>query len=156
MSVVRSKTVLMDFRPEVRRQGDRDARMAAPDEPGERECLLCYLGRMLSQYGCDNTKKWTVRWRDRRFPGHDQVLTELEDRGGCCCDCEVIMNVWEQGGVAWEEEAERRPPLPCGGIASHDPLDLCARWSGWYLRPPGDPYGDDDDDDDDFEFRCGF
>jgi hypothetical protein len=63
-----------------------EPRMAAPDEPGERECLLCYLGRTLRQHGCDNTKRSTIRWRDRRFPGHDQLLTELEDRGGCCCE----------------------------------------------------------------------
>lgn len=124
-----------------------EPRTTAPDEPGERECLLCYLGRTLREHGCDNTKRWTVRWRDARFPGAGQLLTDLEDRGGCCCDCEVVMNVWEQGEGVWDEEAETGPPAPCVGIASRDPLDLCARWAGWYLTAPGDPYGDDDDDD---------
>ena len=125
-----------------------EPRMAARDEPGERECLLCYLGRTLRQYGCDNTKRWTIRWRDRRFPGNDQVLTDLEDRGGCCCDCEVTMNVWEPDEVAWDGEADVSPLLPCGEAASEDPLGLCARWAGYSLREPGDPYGDDDDCDD--------
>jgi hypothetical protein len=86
-----------------------EPRMAVPDEPGERECLLCYLGRTLRQHGCDNTKKWTVRWRDRRFPGNDQMLTGLDDRGGCCCDCEVVMNVWEQGKARGMKKRRRAP-----------------------------------------------
>jgi Protein of unknown function (DUF2695) len=128
-----------------------ESRLAALDEPGERECLLCYLGRMLRQHGCDNTKQWTIRWRDRRFPGDGRLLPELEDRGGCCCDCEVVMNVWEDGGDGRDEqERGQAPPAACLGFASRYPLGLCARWSGWYLRSPGDPY---DDEDDDFELR---
>jgi len=38
-------------------------------EPGERECLRCYLLRMISEFGCDGTHRWTVRWRDLRAPG---------------------------------------------------------------------------------------
>jgi uncharacterized protein DUF2695 len=125
--------------------------IAAPDEPGERECLRCYLGRTLRQYGCDNTRKWTVRWQGRRFPADRQLLTELEDRGGICCDCEVTMNVWEPDQVA-DDEAETGPPVPCAGTASKDPLGLCARWAGWSLREPGDPHGDDDEDYDDYGF----
>jgi hypothetical protein len=132
-----------------------ELRMDASDEPGERECLLCYLGRMLRRHGCDNTRKWTVRWRDCRFPADQQLLAELEDRGGCCCDCEVTLNVWEADVATWDDEAETRPPAPCGGAAGENPLDLCARWAGCYLSAPGDPYGDDDDDGD-FGFRYGY
>jgi Protein of unknown function (DUF2695) len=120
--------------------------MAVPDEPGERECLRCYLARTLPRHGCDNTRRWTERWRDRRFPANVQLLTDLEDRGGICCDCEVTMNVWEPDDVAWDEEEEARPLAPCDGTASEDPLELCARWAGWSLREPGDPYEDEDDD----------
>jgi len=125
--------------------------MAAQDEPGERECLLCYLGRTLRRCGCDNTHRWTVHWRDLRFPASEQLLTELENRGGCCCDCEVIMNVWEAKEDAWDEEETDAAPAPCGGTASNDPLDLCARWADSELRAPGDPY--EEDDEDDYEFR---
>jgi hypothetical protein len=124
---------------------------AGQDEPEERECLLCYLGRMLRRHGCDNTHRWTVHWRDRRFPGNEQLLTELEDRGGCCCDCEVTMNVWEEDAWEEEEEEEAAAPAPCDGTASKDPLDLCARWASYRLRAPGDPYEDEDD----YEFRYG-
>ena len=37
-------------------------------EPGERECLRCFLLRMINQFGCDGTHRWTIRWRDRRAP----------------------------------------------------------------------------------------
>ena len=37
-------------------------------EPGERECLRCYLLRMISEFGCDGSHRWTVRGRDLRAP----------------------------------------------------------------------------------------
>jgi len=33
-------------------------------EPAERECLRCFLLRMLNEFGCDGTHRWTIRWRD--------------------------------------------------------------------------------------------
>lgn len=113
------------------------------DEPGERECLLCYLGRMMAGHGCDNTKRWTIRWRDRRAPGDDTMMTELEERGGVCCDCEVVMNVWEYDDADEDDQAAPRPCL--GAEDAGDPLSLCGRWPGWSLR---DPHYDDDDEDD--------
>ena len=35
-------------------------------EPGQRECLRCFLVRMISEFGCDGSHRWTVRWRDLR------------------------------------------------------------------------------------------
>ena len=122
---------------------------AEPDEPRERECLRCYLGRMLLQHGCDNTRRWTVRWHARRAPDDDQLLDELADRGGICCDCEVVMNVWE---ATADEETETGPPVPCAGSGSRNPLGLCARWAGWSLRAPGDDYDDEDDYDYDLDY----
>jgi hypothetical protein len=122
------------------------------DEPARRECLRCYLVRMIRAYGCDNTKQWTLRWRDRRAPGDGQLIEQLEERGGICCDCEVIFNVWQQEESDWQEGAEddqgdagdsRRPPA-CSGTSGGDPLVPCARWQGWSVSDPYDP--DDDDD----------
>jgi len=109
-----------------------------PDEPGERECLRCYLRRMLRSGGCDNTRKWTTYWRDRRAPGDGLFLSRLEERGGICCDCEVLLNVWEDADDA-------RWPERCAGTVGADPLILCAGWTGSYPRDPGDPYDYDDD-----------
>ena len=30
-------------------------------EPGERECLRCFLLRMLAEFGCDSTCRWTTQ-----------------------------------------------------------------------------------------------
>ncbi len=30
-------------------------------EPMERECLRCFLLRMLNEFGCDGTHRWTVQ-----------------------------------------------------------------------------------------------
>src|SRR5258706_12013051 len=62
--------------------------------PGERECLRCYLLRMISEFGCDGSHRWTVRWRDLRAPRARGLVQRLQRRGGCCCDCEVIFNVF--------------------------------------------------------------
>ena len=44
-------------------------------DPGERECLRCYLVRMLADFGCDGTHRWTERWRDlssKRTPSEER------------------------------------------------------------------------------------
>jgi hypothetical protein len=122
------------------------------DEPARRECLRCYLVRMIRAHGCDNTKLWTLRWRDRRAPGDGQLIEQLEERGGICCDCEVVFNVWQQEESDWEEGEEgekwdasgsQQSPA-CAGTPGGDPLVPCARWRGWSISEPYDP--DDDDD----------
>jgi hypothetical protein len=89
-------------------------------EPGESECLRCYLIRMLDRFGCDNTHRWTRRWRDLRAPRSAGLLKRLARRGGCCCDCEVIFNVFPD-----YPEVDRL--LPCAGISragSAEPCDI--------------------------------
>jgi hypothetical protein len=89
-------------------------------QPGERECLRCYLLRMISEFGCDGTHRWTVRWRDLRAPRARDLVRRLAERGGICCDCEVVSNVfpgYPRGG----------PALPCAGLirtGSALPCDL--------------------------------
>ena len=97
---------------------------AAPDasgnpDPGQDECLRCYLMRMVNLAGCDGTHRWTVRWRDARAPRATGLLRKLERRGGICCDCEVLFNVWPD-----YPQAPRL--LPCAGTAPGctDPCDL--------------------------------
>jgi hypothetical protein len=76
-------------------------------EPGDRECLRCFLLRMISEFGCDSTHRWTMRWRALRAPLATSLLDKLAELGGCC-DCEVVLNVFPQ-----------YPPsgrlLPCAG-----------------------------------------
>src|SRR5258708_8706085 len=51
-------------------------------EPGERECLRCYLLRMISEFGCDGSHRWTVRWRDLRAPRARGLVRRMQRRGG--------------------------------------------------------------------------
>src|SRR5258708_38391064 len=51
-------------------------------EPGERECLRCYLLRMISEFGCDGSHRWTVRWRDLRAPRARGLVQRMQRRGG--------------------------------------------------------------------------
>jgi hypothetical protein len=122
----------------------------AGDEPGRQECLRCYLVRMIRAHGCDNTKKWTIRWRARRAPGDGQLMGQIEERGGICCDCEVVFNVWEHEDPDWEAGHEDfrsgtagSPGVVCPGTSGGDPLAPCPRWRGWSVS---DPYNPDDDD----------
>lgn len=88
-------------------------------EPGDRECLRCFLLRMISEFGCDGTHRWASRWRDERAPLASGLLARLEQLGGCC-DCEAVMNVFPQYPSAVRL-------LPCAGqprLGSAVPCDL--------------------------------
>ncbi|HEY2577141.1 MAG TPA: DUF2695 domain-containing protein [Streptosporangiaceae bacterium] len=92
-------------------------------EPGSRECLRCYLIRMLNEFGCNNTHRWTRQWRDSRAPRARSLIERLQRRGACCCDCEVIFNVFT-------DYPETSHPLPCAGVSragSTQPCDLRSR-----------------------------
>jgi len=91
-------------------------RLTAPES---RECLRCYLLRMITEFGCDGTYRWTIRWRDLRAAQRGGMLRQLERRGGLC-DCEVVLNVFP----GYPETAG---PLPCAGVGrpgSWRPCDL--------------------------------
>ena len=94
-------------------------------KPGRHECLRCFLLRMTSEFGCDGTYRWTVRWRDARAPRARGLVSRVRRRGDCGCDCEVLFNVFPD-----------YPPtdqvLPCAGVlraGSAMPCDL-----GWVRR----------------------
>ena len=55
------------------------------------ECLLHYLQRMLSEFGCAG-HRFTGRWAQGRKVRGRPVMVWAVATGGCCCDCEVIMN----------------------------------------------------------------
>jgi len=87
-------------------------------EPGEHECLRCYLLRMISEFGCDGRHRWTIRWRDIRAPGATGLVRRLQRLGACCCDCEVLLNVfpdYPEAGVLLPCAGQRRPgsSAPC-------------------------------------------
>jgi hypothetical protein len=60
-------------------------------EPHEGECLLCFVSRMIDDFGCDTTLRWAARFRDLRAPRATALAQRLGDVGGFC-DCEIFLN----------------------------------------------------------------
>ena len=90
-------------------------------EPDDRECLRCFLLRMLAEFGCNGSYRWVVRWREVRAPQATGLLARLDELGGRC-DCEVLMNVFPHYPTAEQL-------LPCAGQpqpGSAMPCDLRA------------------------------
>ena len=105
--------------------------------PLPQECLQCYLIRMLRDHGCTG-HRFTRRWAASRPRGtEDGLVRWASDRGGCCCDCEVVMNslrspksASRRGGVLcaaayayrlaeldWRDgDVEPAAPLTCSGV----------------------------------------
>lgn len=61
-------------------------------EPKDRECLPCYVYRMVTAFNCDGSLRWARLWRDTQAPRATALLRRLADQGGFC-DCEVLMNI---------------------------------------------------------------
>ncbi len=59
--------------------------------------LFEYLEAQLDESGCDHSNRHTQKWLDRNIPENNRknILTEIEDMGGYC-DCEVLMNCYEE------------------------------------------------------------
>jgi hypothetical protein len=77
-------------------------------EPGERECLRCFLLRMSTEFGCDGSHRWTIRWQAERAPRARGLLRRLEQLGGTC-DCEVIYTIFP-------DYPQATALLPCAGM----------------------------------------
>ena len=88
--------------------------------PGDRECLTCYLTRMVNEFGCDNHLRWAKHWRDRNAPRATALSDRLADKGGFC-DCEVLMNVYPH--LLPEDEAT--PLLACLGVSRRGSTKPC-------------------------------
>ncbi|WP_454293910.1 DUF2695 domain-containing protein [Salana multivorans] len=75
-------------------------------EPGHTECLLCYVERMLREFGCDTTLRYARRFRDLRAPRATALERRLARKGGFC-DCEIFWNGYEPAGhllvYSWQD-----------------------------------------------------
>ncbi len=61
--------------------------------PERGECLVCYTQRMLLDFGCDDTLRFAVHYRDARASRATSLEQTLGSRGGYC-DCKVLLNVY--------------------------------------------------------------
>ncbi|WP_084022766.1 DUF2695 domain-containing protein [Amycolatopsis thermoflava] len=108
-------------------------------EPQERECLGCYVSRLLADFGCDSTLRWTRRWRALRAPGV-AALDRLFRRHDVKCDCGVPAAL----GAAARSDAPAAlgaaacsgAPPPCAGVRRGSTRP-CSMWG----RPPDTPGG---------------
>ncbi|NYJ06208.1 DUF2695 domain-containing protein [Petropleomorpha daqingensis] len=89
----------------------RAAAVAMSTRPGE--CVLCYVHRMISAFGCDGTLRWALRWRDRRAPRATRLEARLTARGALC-DCELFTD---------RESALRAPERCAGSDGASAPCD---------------------------------
>jgi len=88
--------------------------------PRDKECLACYLVRMLGEFGCDNKLRWVRRWRDACAPRATALERKLENRGGYC-DCEVAFNVYPDQ-MLFDEDAAMPP---CAGVSRRGSTAPC-------------------------------
>lgn len=88
--------------------------------PLDRECLTCYVGRMLSDFGCDDTMRWTARWRDARAPRATALLSTLAGRGARC-DCQLASRVYPEHLLVQAGAS----PLPCAGVSRRGSTKPC-------------------------------
>ncbi|MFT3799555.1 DUF2695 domain-containing protein [Microbacterium sp.] len=88
--------------------------------PRPRECLPCYLDRVLCDARCDHTLRLTGLYRDAVAPKATALEERMQSRGGFC-DCEVLMNVYE---------SKSDHVYPCLGVrrGSTQPCGLWHRW----------------------------
>jgi Protein of unknown function (DUF2695) len=72
-------------------------------QPNSRECLHCYVYRML-EFGCTGLR-WATRYRDLKAPRATALGERLMSKGAGC-DCEIFMNGWSlrRAYQVWDPE----------------------------------------------------
>lgn len=80
--------------------------------PLPRECLTCYVGRMLADFGCDDTMRWVTRWRAACAPRATRLMETFAARGAKC-DCQLASRVYPEQLLL----PEGTPPRPCAGVS---------------------------------------
>jgi hypothetical protein len=100
-------------------------------QPKPRECLHCYVYRML-EFGCSGLR-WARRYRDMMAPRATALDRRLMSKGACC-DCEIFMNGWSlrRAYRTYDpegEEYEYPEELPdCKGVRAGS-VQPCGLWA---------------------------
>lgn len=123
-------------------EAERLVRRVAADliaiRPGE--CLVCYVARMLDEFGCRCTLRFAKRYRDAEAPRATALERRLGQVGGFC-DCEIFLNGWklhqrfrkpvrevDAYGIVFEEDAEEPAELPPCATVRRGSIRPCANW----------------------------
>ncbi len=72
-----------------------------PDQPDDPDA---------STWDCDGTHRYTLRWLRANGVDVDANLALIRELGGCCCDCEVVLNV--AGQARWPGQTPLRLDEP--------------------------------------------
>ncbi len=58
---------------------------------------FAFLENVLEQQPCDHTLRYTQKWLAEHYKGGniDDIIEEIKEMGGYC-DCEALMNCYEQ------------------------------------------------------------
>jgi hypothetical protein len=100
-------------------------------QPKPRECLHCYVYRML-EFGCTGLR-WAQRYRDLKAPRATALQVRLMSKGSGC-DCEIFLNGWtlrREHHVYDPESEEYEYPaeLPaCKGVRAGS-VQPCGTWT---------------------------
>ena len=80
------------------------------------EDLLDYLSERLEKNACDHTHRHTLVWAALRGREPEDVVAFVSGFGGCCCDCEVLLNAPDEVMDTPERERAFRAVLARGGV----------------------------------------
>jgi hypothetical protein len=85
--------------------------------PAPRECLPCFVARMVEATGCTGTLVWAEHWKRLRSPGASALMARLE-RQGAICDCALVT-------VPWTRAPDLRVWTTEGGLVELAALPAC-------------------------------
>lgn len=117
--------------------------VAEVTRPRDKECLCCYVARLLDEFPCDGSLRHALHYRDVMAPRATALSKRLGSVGGFC-DCEIFMNGYQLPGAddgaggyfdEDEDEDEDDGPLEANafesagaadeGLAAQPPLPPC-------------------------------
>lgn len=98
--------------------------------PLPRECVLCFVWRMVDAYGCNATGRWVRLWREARAPRATAVEHRL-GRRPAFCDCELFVDNWDlrplREAVRAGLPAARARAVACPGVRGGS-AQPCGLW----------------------------
>ena len=101
-------------------------------EPAPRECVACYVARMLADQRCDGTLTWATAFRDHSSPTATGLERRMANAGGTC-DCAILSHGYQLARHLMvrdlrTDELEPPPEQPvCAGVGRTSSRP-CANW----------------------------
>lgn len=90
--------------------------------PRAGECLTCFVARQMAEFGCNNTHRFALHYRDQKAPRASALLSRLSRMGACCCDCEIFFNAY----ALRLEVAKTKRPGDDFAVSGSEDLPGCA------------------------------